>query len=267
MRYSASLIILTTGMAAGRQIPQNVKSFYDTWKVYRSVLGFANILTYGQGKSCSNPLSPAYDVGVDQKSRNSVYCMNKTSNVVFVKNQNGGFADMDIDCDGAGKGQGGCSDDPTGLGETSFKDQVQSLTNGAVSDLDTNKHTFVVLSNFVSNDASGDNRKPFDIQSVGVNPLSIVAIVCGGQMFYGVYGDRNGGVVTGEASLSLGKLCFPNEGLSGNMGHGATDVLYLAFPGAKAPSGASWTAKDAKTFEASLAAEGDKLVARIGKTS
>jgi chitosanase len=248
MRYSASLIILTAGLAASRQIPQNVKSFYDTWKVCRSVLGFANILTYGQGKSCSNPLSPAYDVGVDQKSRNSVYCMNKTSNVVFVKNQNGGFADMDIDCDGAGKGQGGCSD-------------------GAVSDLDTNKHTFVVLSNFVSNDASGDNRKPFDIQSVGVNPLSIVAIVCGGQMFYGVYGDQNGGVVTGEASLSLGKLCFPNEGLSGNMGHGATDVLYLAFPGAKAPSGASWTAKDAKTFEASLAAEGDKLVARIGKTS
>jgi chitosanase len=191
--------------------------------------------------------------------------MDKTSNVVFLKIQNGGFADMDIDCDGAGKGQGGCSDDPTGLGETSFKDQVQSLTIGAVSDLDTNKQTFVVLSNFVSTDASGDSRKPFDIQSVGVNPLSIVAVVCGGQMFYGVYGDQNGGVVTGEASLSLGKLCFPNEGLSGNMGHGATDILYLAFPGAKAPSGASWTAKDAKTFETSLAAEGDKLVARIGK--
>lgn len=141
---------------------------------------------------------------------------------------------------------------------------MQDLTEGAVQDLDTNKHTFVVLSNFVSNDAQGDSRKPFDIDSVYVEPLSIVAVVCGDQMFYGMYGDQSVGVVTGEASLSLGKLCFPNEGLSGNMGHGATDGFYLAFPGAKAPSNASWRASDAKTFEASLAAAGDKLVAQVG---
>lgn len=225
------------------------------------------LLTSTQSKSCSDPLSPAYDTGVDGKSRDSVYCMEKNSNVVFLKNQSGGFADMDIDCDGAGNGQGGCGDDPTGLGETSFKSELQGLTGGAVQDLDTNKHTFVVLSNFVSNDAPGDSRKPFNIASVGVEPLSIVAVVCGNQMFYGVYGDQNGGVVTGEASLSLGKLCFPNEGLSGNMGHGAKDVLYLAFPGAKAPSNVSWKANDAKTFEASLAAAGDKLVARVGKSN
>ncbi|KAH3907350.1 hypothetical protein HBI56_185100 [Parastagonospora nodorum] len=249
MRSSTSLVVLLAGLAAGRQIPQNVKTFYESWK----------------SKSCPNPLSPAYDTGVGGKSKNSVYCMDKTSNIVFLKNQQGGFADMDIDCDGAGKGQGGCSDDPTGLGDTSFKSQLQDLTKGAVKDLNTNKHTFVVLSNFIINDAQGDSRKPFDIETAGVEPLSIVAVICGNQMFYGVYGDQNGGVVTGEASLSLGKLCFPNEGLSGNKGHGAADVLYLAFPGAKAPANASWKANDAKTFEASLAAEGDKLVARIGK--
>jgi hypothetical protein len=33
MRSSGSLVILLAGLAAGRQIPQNVKSFYDTWKV------------------------------------------------------------------------------------------------------------------------------------------------------------------------------------------------------------------------------------------
>jgi chitosanase len=207
-------------------------------------------------------LSPVYDTGAGGKKQ-SVYCMDKTSNVVFLKNPNGGFADMDIDCDGAGKGQGGCSNDPSGLGETSFQSQLQDLTKGAVKDLDSNKHTFVVLSNFVTIDAPGDKRKPFDIESVGVEPLSIIAIVCGDQLFYGVYGDQNGGVVTGEASLAVGKLCFPKDGLSGDNGHEATDVLYLAFPGAKAPSNASWQAKDAKTFEASLATAGDKLVARI----
>jgi chitosanase len=132
---------------------------------------------------CSDALSPAYDTGVSGKTRNSVYCMDKTSNVVFLKNQDGGYADMDIDCDGAGKGQGGCSNGQSGLGETSFQSQLQDLTKGAVKDLDSNKHTFVVLSNFVTIDASGDTRKPFDIESVGVEPLSIVAIVCGDQMF------------------------------------------------------------------------------------
>lgn len=85
------------------------------------------------------------------------------------------------------------------------------------------------------------------------------------RQFYGVWGDTNGGTSTGEASLALGKLCFPKEGLTGNNGHDPKDVLYIGFPGSKAPgkSGANWKAKNTAEFEASIKAIGDKLVAGL----
>jgi chitosanase len=134
-----------------------------------------------------------------------------------------------------------------------------------VSDLNTHIHTFVVLGN--DNSASeGDGGKKFDAtKDGGIQPLSVVAVVCNNKLVYGVYGDVNGGKVTGEASISLAQMCFPNEGLNGNNGHGTHDVLYLAFPGTEAVAkNAKWGAKTAKEFEASLATIGDKLVQKIG---
>ncbi len=84
--------------------------------------------------------------------------------------------------------------------------------------------------------------------------------------FYGIWGDTNGGTSTGEASLALGKLCFPNENLSGNNGHDLKDVLYIGFPGSQAvpgKSGANWKAKSTADFEASIKALGDELVAGL----
>ena len=84
--------------------------------------------------------------------------------------------------------------------------------------------------------------------------------------FYGVWGDTNGFTSTGESSLALGKLCFPDEGLNGNRGHGEKDVLYIAFTGNEAVpgrDGANWSANSAEEFQESLRKIGDRLVSEL----
>lgn len=82
---------------------------------------------------------------------------------------------------------------------------------------------------------------------------------------YGIWGDTNGGVSTGEASISLADLCFPNEHLDGNHGHDPNDVLFIGFTSKDAVPGATakWKAKNAKEFEDSIKSIGDKLVAGL----
>lgn len=71
-------------------------------------------------------------------------------------------------------------------------------------------------------------------------------------------------MTTGEASISLADLCFPNENLSGDNGHVDQDVLYIGFTGPEAaPRGANWRAKNALQFSQSIKAVGEKLVARL----
>lgn len=80
---------------------------------------------------------------------------------------------------------------------------------------------------------------------------------------YGIWGDTNGGTSTGEASLAMGKLCFPNENLSGDNGHDGKDVMYIAFSGDKAvpgKNGAKWKASKTSEFEDSIKSLGEKLV-------
>ncbi|KAF2643803.1 glycoside hydrolase family 75 protein, partial [Massarina eburnea CBS 473.64] len=229
-------------VAVARDVPANLKSFYDAHKT---------------GK-CASPISIAYSSG--QKEGDTNYCKDNASGAIYLKDTSNGYADVDIDCDGAST----CSGDGSWQGQTAFQDKVQSFSNGAVKDLNTHIHTFVVLGNDNS-PQEGDGGKKFDAtKDGGIQPLSVVAVVCGNKLVYGVYGDINGGKVTGEASLSLAKLCFPNEGLSGNNGHTKHDVLYLAFPGSDAVAkSADWGAKTAAEFEASLATIGDKLVKKI----
>jgi chitosanase len=56
---------------------------------------------------------------------------------------------------------------------------------------------------------------------------SISAVICAGQMFYGILGDTNGDTpeVIGEASWLMGQTCFPNDHLGGGNGHASSDVL------------------------------------------
>jgi chitosanase len=83
---------------------------------------------------------------------------------------------------------------------------------------------------------------------------------------YAVWGDTNGGVSTGEASIALASNCFPNGGMSGNNGYTGHDILYLAFANSSAvpgKDGAAWTASSFADFEQSLVQIGDALVAQI----
>ncbi|EEP79842.1 hypothetical protein UREG_04688 [Uncinocarpus reesii 1704] len=166
------------------------------------------------------------------------------------------LANMDVDCDGANRSDGDCKNDPSGQDQTAFKDEVRVY---GISDLDSNKHGYVVLGN--------QGTSPwFEPKVYGIQPLSVVAVVCNNMLFYAVWGDTNGGILTGEASMSLAKACFPNEGLNGDNGHETHDVLYVAFNGSEAKpgaKGADWRANNFTTFEESLAHIGDRLVKRV----
>lgn len=76
---------------------------------------------------------------------------------------------MDVDCDGSDDKVGDCSNDPTGFGETAFKDTVQTY---GISDLNANIHPYVVF-----------NEPPFfNAESHGMKPLSVMAVVCNNQV-------------------------------------------------------------------------------------
>ncbi len=177
---------------------------------------------------------------------------------------------MDVDCDGA---QGGPADDgkcstgrsPDYQDMTAFQDAVQGY-NAGIKDLNAYVHPYVVFGN------TGGKRgwKTFDPTKYGVQPLSVVAVVCNDRLVYGVWGDTNGDdgdhPLIGETSLALATACN-GDGMSGDNGYGGTDVLYLAFTGDEAvpgAKGADWNASDYGQFERSIEGLGDKLVERVG---
>ncbi|ORY09505.1 fungal chitosanase of glycosyl hydrolase group 75-domain-containing protein [Clohesyomyces aquaticus] len=123
--------------------------------------------------------------------------------------------------------------------DTVYCQHKASSAKFGIKDLDAHIHTYV---------ATAVNH------SAGIKSLSVVAVVCGDSMFYGVWGDLNGVNVTGEVTLSLEKLYFPNKEINGNKGHTHHDVLYIAFPGDDAGVGAEadWKVSTAKDFEKSL---------------
>jgi len=168
----------------------------------------------------------------------------------------GELGDMDVDCDG----KESCPDDGDFQPGTAFDDTLSSNGYG-ISTLDARIHTYSVL---------GTCDVAIDKPSGGPVPaLSTVAVVCNNQIFYSVFGDTNGcddDNATGEASFALANLCFPGQGLGGNQGHSAHDILYIAFTNDSAvpgPKDADWTANDSTTFESSLAGFGGKLVSGI----
>ncbi|OAA70197.1 endo-chitosanase [Akanthomyces lecanii RCEF 1005] len=232
MRSSTALTLATFGsIASGYELPAKLKTLYDQHK----------------SGSCSKKLSGSFSGGAS-------YC-GDIPNVIFLKGD-GRYDNMDIDCDGANRTGGACANDPSGQGETAFKDTVKSY---GIPDLDANVHPYVVFGN--------DGGSPsFNPQAHGIKPLSVMAVVCNGQVHYGVWGDTNGGTSTGESSLSMGKLCFPNEHLTGNNGHDAKDVMYIAFTGADTvpgKNGANWKASNTADFSKSIKGLGDKLVGRL----
>ncbi|KAI9723011.1 MAG: hypothetical protein M1812_001460 [Candelaria pacifica] len=233
------LAALLAPHALASSIPANLQAFYDNHKTGKCSKALAKGFTDGKGASGFG------------------YCNDVAGTIYLYGNGAGGkYADMDIDCDGANNKAGKCKNDPSGQGVTAFKDTVK---NYGIKDLDANIHPYVVFGN--------EEASPsFNPQNSGMKPLSVMAIVCDGKLLYGIWGDTNGGTSTGEASIALADLCFPNEGLNADSGHDPHDVLYIGFTDSSAApgkSGAKWTASNTAEFEASIKSLGDKLVATL----
>ncbi|KAK4144584.1 glycoside hydrolase [Dichotomopilus funicola] len=248
------LISALLGVASARDIPANVQAFYDQVK---------------SAGTCSNKLATGF-YALDGGANTYSYCGDHLDdyNVVYIKGTDARLADMDIDCDGIGDGPGNdgrCGSSSDTQGDTSFMDEVASYNKG-VDNLNAFVHTYVVF----GNTGSKSGWKTFDPKEYGIEPLSLMAVVCNNKLIYGIWGDENGDdgqhPMVGEAAISTATACF-GTGVNGNAGHEQTDVLYIAFPGSNAKpgaNGADWGAQSWQDFQSSIQSLGDKLIQRIG---
>ncbi|KAK3393900.1 fungal chitosanase of glycosyl hydrolase group 75-domain-containing protein [Podospora didyma] len=252
-----ALAISSSGRTNARDVPQNVQDFYYSLRK--------------KGSSCSKQLATGF-YATDNGPNTFSYCGDHLDDfdVIYIQGTNRALADMDIDCDGV---QGGPGDDgrcsygrsPDLQDVTAFQDVVAGY-NAGIKDLNPYIHPYVVFGN------SGNKTgwKTFDPTAYGVEPLSVIGVVCGNQLIYGIWGDTNGDdgdkPMVGEAAISLATAC-EGDSMTGDNGYSNTDILYLAFtgkdavPGAK---GANWSATDYATFEKSIEPLGNKLTERIG---
>ncbi|KAI5303629.1 Serine/threonine-protein phosphatase pp1 [Ascosphaera pollenicola] len=99
-----------------------------------------------------------------------------------------------------------------------------------------------------------------------------MAVMCNGKLVFGVWGDENGAdagcSLTGEASVSLGRLCY-GDSINGNAGPNDDEILYLAFPGSvedTVPKDvANWNADNYHDFEQSITDFGNNLLKKTFK--
>lgn len=129
--------------------------------------------TTNQSGTCTNKLLGGFAPGVDSSDSSFAYCADISANTIYLHSDaNGGqYADMDVDCDGANLGAGDCANDPTGQSQTAFQWIVADKYG--IDDLDANVHSYVVF---------GNDDPAFDPQQHGMEPLSVMAVVCGGQL-------------------------------------------------------------------------------------
>ncbi|KAK0611444.1 glycoside hydrolase family 75 protein [Immersiella caudata] len=251
-KFFTILFIAASGTAA-RDVPPNIRSLYHAIK---------------ESASCSDPLANGF-WSSDNGANTFTYCGDHLHDkgIIYIQGDNGALADMDIDCDGE---QGGPADDGRCdiVGDTqdvtAFQDIVAGYGKG-VKDLNANVHPYVVF----GNTGDKDGWITFDPQEYGIEPLSLMAVVCGDQLIYGVWGDINGDdgayPVVGEASISLATACY-GDGVTGENGHIDEDVLYIAFAGSNAvpgADGANWAVKSYGDFERSIKDLGDTLISKL----
>ncbi|KAL7917457.1 glycoside hydrolase family 75 protein [Trichoderma austrokoningii] len=165
---------------------------------------------------------------------------------------NGNYDNMGIDCDGVNNSSGACPNDPSGQSETASKVTVQSFS---INNLDVNLHLYVVFGNKGANPSF--SPKQFSIQ-----PLSVIAVVCNNQVV------SHQSIHNSELcqAISMGNLCFPNDGLTGDNSHDPKDVLYTGFMGQQAipgANGADWSAGNTANFKNSITYLRDNLVASL----
>ena len=240
-----SLMAMLAPAAMGREIPANLKAFYNSTR--SSPCPEGDTLQGGFFDQTDGP-------------KTFSYCERGMAGRGFFLSGDNGFVNMDIDCDGQNvEGDGRCGGSDDTQYQTAFKSEVQEF---GIPDLNTYVHPYVVLGN------QGDYDPTFEPRDYDVQPLSLVAVVCGDKLIYGIWGDTNGDdgpPLIGEASLSLATECF-GQSMNADNGYSGEDVLYIAFSGEEAVPGdsAAWAAESYEEFEESITALGDKLVSQLG---
>ncbi|KAI4257349.1 MAG: hypothetical protein L6R42_005739 [Xanthoria sp. 1 TBL-2021] len=245
-------ILAATQSITALKVPQNVRDFYKRVKV-------------GRCEGSDKLKGGFFDKdGKNAKAQGS-YCQKSVANQAIFLHGPNTFANMDIDCDGdlSDPGDGRCGSSEDTQGQTAFVDQVRKVSKNKIKDLNANIHPYVVFGN-----DREDGGPTFDPQKYGVKPLSVMAVVCGEKLIYGIWGDTNGDVgppLVGEASLSLATACYGTKAVNGNSGHDESDVLYVAFTGEEAVPGprTKWDAKDFAEFEDSIVEVGNRLIGRL----
>ncbi|KAI0165619.1 glycoside hydrolase family 75 protein [Xylariaceae sp. FL1272] len=162
---------------------------------------------------------------------------------------------MDKDCDGVQDSpadDGRCRNSGDTQSVTSFADTIASYGQ-AIVDLVATIHPYVVF----GNEGSKGGCVNFDVKEYGIEPLSVMGVVCGNQLIYGIWGDRNGDdgpeAMVGEASISLATVCL-GTGITEDNGHTDLDVH---------AKGAKWAAGYFDDFESSIERLGDQLINQL----
>lgn len=110
------------------------------------------------------------------------YCGDHISdyNVIYLQGKKGQLVNMDIDCDGIQHGpadDGRCGSSGDTQSVTSFADTLRGYGTGQ-RDLDANAHPYVVFGNTGSRKGFAN----FDPRKYGVEPLSVMAVVCNNKL-------------------------------------------------------------------------------------
>ncbi|KAF7562147.1 hypothetical protein G7046_g1989 [Stylonectria norvegica] len=250
--------LLLASSASALKVPANVRKLYNDLK---------------SSGTCDNKLATGFFNNYSDDGTTS-YCGDHLDDygIIYLQGNDGKLSNMDPDCDGEQGGShddGRCGGSTTTQERTSVRSLIESYDVG-IDDLNPHEHSYVVFGN--EGDTAG--WRTFEPMEYGIQSASIMAVVCGDKMFYGVWGDANGDdsekPSVGEVSISLATACYGKKMSAGDgdgTSHNAADVLYIAFAGYDAvpgADGADWAAGNFNDFHASLVPLGNKLVSRIG---
>lgn len=176
------LTIIATPVLA-LEIPSNVQDFY---KFVRGRDQCKNVLASGFHSS---------DGDSGGKNHNHSLCETETGmlttpdfdycgdyldkyNIIYLQGKDGQLVNMDVDCDGAqGESDGRCSSSTDTQPETTFRDELRDYRTSQ-RDLNASVHPFVVF----GNEGTKKGWPTFDPQKHGVEPLSVMAVVCNNKL-------------------------------------------------------------------------------------
>jgi chitosanase len=163
MRFKTiALVIQPISALSVLPVPSNVREYYNRVKSDSSMCSGNNKLATGFYAS---------DGGRPEFS----YCLDPSAKTIFLHGPLAELADMDVDCDGDQhfRGDGRCHSSRDTQSVTAFKDTVRHF---GISDINSYIHPYVVFGN------EGSYSPTFDPQKFGVEPLSLIAVVCGDKM-------------------------------------------------------------------------------------